>query len=80
MSPVLHHWYSVEAAAGTRDARLCLLRALSKAFSGSQDGLNGVTHIIVDEVHERSVETDFLLAILKRMLPSYPHVKVTCYL
>ena len=41
-----------------------------------QDGLDGVTHIIVDEVHERSVECDFLLTILRRMLTSYPHVKL----
>jgi HrpA-like RNA helicase len=41
-----------------------------------QDGLGGVTHIIVDEVHERSVDTDFLLAVLKRMLPRHPAVKV----
>ena len=30
--------------------------------------LVGVTHVIVDEVHERSVDSDFLLAILKKML------------
>lgn len=41
-----------------------------------QSGLGDVTHIIVDEVHERSVDTDFLLAVLKRLLPSYPKVKL----
>jgi ATP-dependent RNA helicase DHX57 len=35
-----------------------------------------ITHVIVDEVHERSVDTDFLLAVLKRMLPSLPTLKV----
>ncbi|CAG8564264.1 1245_t:CDS:10 [Diversispora eburnea] len=33
------------------------------------DGLlNGVSHIIVDEVHERTLEIDFLLIILKNLL------------
>jgi HrpA-like RNA helicase len=32
------------------------------------DGLEDVTHIFVDEVHERSLDTDFLLILLKRML------------
>ena len=39
-------------------------------------GLGHCTHIIVDEVHERSVDTDFLLAVLKRVLPSRPDIKV----
>jgi ATP-dependent RNA helicase DHX36 len=36
-----------------------------------QDGwenLRGVSHVIVDEVHERNVEIDFLMVILKRLL------------
>ncbi len=39
-------------------------------------GLGHVTHIIVDEVHERNVDTDFLLAVLKRVLPRRPDVRV----
>jgi ATP-dependent RNA helicase DHX36 len=39
-------------------------------------GLGSATHIVVDEVHERGVETDFLLAILKRCLLHRPDVKV----
>jgi HrpA-like RNA helicase len=31
--------------------------------------LNGVSHVIVDEVHERSVDGDFLLLLLKELLP-----------
>jgi HrpA-like RNA helicase len=35
-----------------------------------------VSHIIIDEVHERSVEIDFLLVILKRVLKSRPDLRV----
>ena len=34
------------------------------------------TYIVVDEVHERSLHTDFLLTLLKKSLASAPHVKV----
>ncbi|KAI0233182.1 ATP-dependent RNA helicase DHX29 [Lamellibrachia satsuma] len=30
--------------------------------------LKDVTHVIVDEVHERSVQSDFLLVILRKLL------------
>ena len=32
--------------------------------------LTNVTHVFVDEVHERSIESDFLLMVLKDMLPT----------
>jgi HrpA-like RNA helicase len=34
--------------------------------------LQNVTHVFVDEVHERSIESDFLLMVLKDMLPKRP--------
>lgn len=34
--------------------------------------LQGVTHIIIDEVHERSVDSDLLLILLKRLLKRRP--------
>lgn len=52
-----------------------LLRRLQECLpSGS--GLAGVTHIVVDEVHERSVDTDFLLTVLKRLMVVKPKLKV----
>ncbi|XP_030760965.1 putative ATP-dependent RNA helicase DHX57 isoform X2 [Sitophilus oryzae] len=42
----------------------------------SDPTLPNVTHIIVDEVHERSEESDFLLLILKELLPIRPDLKV----
>ena len=38
--------------------------------------LEGVTHVILDEVHERSIESDFLLIILKSLLEERPDLKV----
>ncbi|CAG8433761.1 11082_t:CDS:2 [Ambispora gerdemannii] len=34
----------------------------------NKDPLEGITHIVIDEVHERDMNTDFLLVILKRLL------------
>jgi ATP-dependent RNA helicase DHX57 len=42
----------------------------------THSGLGHVTHLVVDEVHERNVDTDFLLAVLRRVLPQRPDVKV----
>ncbi|OWZ15398.1 ATP-dependent RNA helicase [Phytophthora megakarya] len=38
--------------------------------------LSGVSHVIVDEVHERNVDTDFLLSILRDLLPQRPDLRV----
>lgn len=38
--------------------------------------LENVTHLIIDEVHERSEESDFLLLILKEVLQKRPQLKV----
>ncbi|EJD54594.1 P-loop containing nucleoside triphosphate hydrolase protein [Auricularia subglabra TFB-10046 SS5] len=40
------------------------------------DGLENVTHIVVDEVHERSVDGDFLLLELKDLLKRNAKIKV----
>jgi len=42
----------------------------------SQGALENISHIIIDEVHERHLDSDVLLAILKRFLPDYPHLNV----
>ncbi|KAF4611691.1 hypothetical protein D9613_004209 [Agrocybe pediades] len=40
------------------------------------DTLKDVTHIVVDEVHERSMDGDFLLLELKELLKVHPTLKV----
>jgi ATP-dependent RNA helicase DHX29 len=40
------------------------------------NGLNEYTHLIIDEVHERSIETDFLLIVLQKLCKRRPELKV----
>merc|ERR1719211_790295 len=35
-------------------------------------GLRGVSHVIVDEIHERDVNTDFVMVLLRDMVHTYP--------
>ncbi|KAJ3750406.1 hypothetical protein DFH05DRAFT_1467125 [Lentinula detonsa] len=44
------------------------LKMLQTALSEGRGELDSVTHIIVDEVHERDVDTDLLLVVLKRLM------------
>ncbi|XP_050298612.1 putative ATP-dependent RNA helicase DHX57 [Anthonomus grandis grandis] len=53
----------------------CTTGILLRRLEG-EPSLPNVTHIIVDEVHERSEESDFLLLILKELLPLRPDLKV----
>ncbi|EEF41979.1 ATP-dependent RNA helicase, putative [Ricinus communis] len=38
--------------------------------------LNGVTHVIVDEIHERGMNEDFLLIVLRDLLPHRPELRL----
>ena len=48
-----------------------LLRRMSE-----DPALKGISHVVVDEVHERSLDSDFLLVLLKELLPHRPSLKV----
>ncbi|XP_034234638.1 ATP-dependent RNA helicase A isoform X2 [Thrips palmi] len=41
-----------------------------------ENGLRGVSHVIVDEIHERDVNSDFIMVILKDMVHTYPDLRV----
>lgn len=38
--------------------------------------LEGVSHVMIDEVHERDIDTDFLLVLLKELLVRKPDLRV----
>jgi ATP-dependent RNA helicase DHX57 len=42
----------------------------------SDPELNEVSHVIIDEVHERSEESDFLLMIIRDLLPRRPELRI----
>ena len=56
------------------EARACERTALLFNTTGvclrrlQEDGLAGVTHVVVDEVHERTLEADFLLLALRELV------------
>lgn len=39
-------------------------------------GLRGVSHVIIDEIHERDINTDFILIIIRDMVQAYPKLRV----
>lgn len=45
-------------------------------ISSKNDCLQNITHLLIDEVHERDVTTDFLLIAVKAALQKYPHLKL----
>ncbi|KAG8981845.1 hypothetical protein FRB90_006966, partial [Tulasnella sp. 427] len=54
--------------------------ALRMFESGGQGGasasMDEITHIVVDEVHERSIESDFLLIVLKSLLEQRSDLRI----
>ncbi|KWU44126.1 P-loop containing nucleoside triphosphate hydrolase protein [Rhodotorula sp. JG-1b] len=49
---------------------------LARLGRGGDPDLEGVSHIFIDEVHERSVDSDFLLLELRDILKRNPNIKV----
>ena len=48
---------------------------LLRRFLGDR-GLDGVSHVVIDEVHERSVDTDLSLLLLRDLLNQGSPIKV----
>uniref|UniRef100_A0A3Q1FUL6 Putative ATP-dependent RNA helicase DHX57 n=1 Tax=Acanthochromis polyacanthus TaxID=80966 RepID=A0A3Q1FUL6_9TELE len=53
----------------------CTTGVLLRRLEGEAD-LKDVTHVIVDEVHERTEESDFLLLVLKDLIAQRPDLKI----
>ncbi|RZC58134.1 hypothetical protein C5167_005440 [Papaver somniferum] len=61
----------------SRDTRLlfCTTGILLRRLLVDRN-LKGVTHVIVDEIHERGMNEDFLLIVLKDLLPRRPELRL----
>ncbi|ETW87318.1 hypothetical protein HETIRDRAFT_413634 [Heterobasidion irregulare TC 32-1] len=77
--------YSIRLESNTtRNTRLAFVTngiALRMLEGGSGQGGMGtafdeITHIVIDEVHERSIESDFLLIVLKSLLQQRSDLKI----
>ena len=53
----------------------CTVGILLKVMQ-SNPTLKGATHIVVDEVHEKGLHTDFLLTLLRRLLHDRPDLRL----
>ncbi|GFZ45856.1 hypothetical protein JCM24511_03588 [Saitozyma sp. JCM 24511] len=62
----------------TRDTRLlfCTTGVVLRRLGGGDAELQGVSHVIVDEAHERGVDTDLLICLLRDILERNKNIKV----
>ncbi|PNY29573.1 ATP-dependent RNA helicase DHX29, partial [Tolypocladium capitatum] len=70
--------YSIRLEANTsRETRLVYATTgiVMRMLEGSND-LGEVTHLVLDEVHERTIDSDFLLIVLKRLMTQRRDLKV----
>jgi ATP-dependent RNA helicase DHX29 len=70
--------YSIRLEANTsKETRLVYATTgiVMRMLEGSND-LGEITHLVLDEVHERSIESDFLLIVLKKLLARRKELKV----
>ncbi|XP_035842657.1 DExH-box ATP-dependent RNA helicase DExH6 isoform X2 [Helianthus annuus] len=52
------------------------LAGKDKSAEMVKDAFPDITHIVVDEIHERDRFSDFMLTIIRDILPLYPHLRV----
>ncbi|BGP38509.1 Putative ATP-dependent RNA helicase ucp12 [Rhodotorula kratochvilovae] len=64
------------AGPGTRALFCTTGVVLARLGRGGDPDLQGISHIFIDEVHERSVDSDFLLLELRDILRRNPNIKV----
>lgn len=70
--------YSIRLEAQTsKETRLVYATTgiVMRMLEGSND-LSEITHLVLDEVHERSIDSDFLLIVLKKLLARRKDLKV----
>lgn len=70
--------YSIRLESNTsRETRLVYATTgiVMRMLEGSND-LSEITHLVLDEVHERTIDSDFLLIVLKKLIKRRPDLKV----
>lgn len=70
--------YSIRLEANvSKETRLvyATIGIVMRMLEGSND-LKDITHLVLDEVHERSIDSDFLLIVLKRLMTQRKDLKV----
>ncbi|XP_077514316.1 3'-5' RNA helicase YTHDC2-like isoform X2 [Amblyomma americanum] len=55
---------------------VCTNGILLRTLMGSDSAMTTITHVIVDEVHERDRFSDFLLTVLRDLLPKFRNLKL----
>ena len=65
------------ATAISKDTRLlfCTFGILLRQLQ-SEGALDCVTHVVIDEVHERNLDGDILMGLLRESLKTVPHLKI----
>ncbi|CAG9827692.1 unnamed protein product [Diabrotica balteata] len=54
----------------------CTTGVFLRILMGSSDALQNITHIIIDEIHERDKLSDFILICLKQHVHNFPNLRV----
>ena len=67
----------LESSVSTRTlATFCTYGVLLRSLCGGVEMLETLTHVIIDEIHERDAMSDFLLTVLRDALARYRHLKL----
>jgi len=57
-------------------AHFCTTGYLVRLMAKHSESFRNCTHLNIDEVHERSIDTDVLCLITRRLLVSFPHIRL----
>ena len=67
----------LESSVSTRTlATFCTYGVLLRSLCGGLEILESLTHIIIDEIHERDAMSDFLITVLRDALVRFRHLKL----